>query len=375
MTEHLEDDRDALLSAYDYALPEELIAQQPCVRGASRLLVLEKSGGSPRHALFENLPDLLPQGALLVANNSRVVPVRLVGLRPTGGKTELLLLSPLPLLEKTCVRHGERATVAAEVLLRPGRSARPGTVLFFGEEPDLLQVEVLEKGEFGRHNVKLSWSCGAEASGSLRAFFERYGRLPLPPYIRRPATDEDARNYQTIYAASDKAGSAAAPTAGLHFTPLMRNRLAEAGFEWTEVTLHVGYGTFSPVRCEDVRQHVMHREYIECPSAAAEAVARAKAEGRPVIAVGTTSCRTLEGTAAQCGGVVRPFMGWTDIFIRPGYVFHVVDGLITNFHLPRSTLVMLVSALTGRERLLAAYTEAVARRYRFFSYGDAMLIR
>ncbi len=368
MTEIL--DPDVLLSSYDYDLPEALIAQRPCERGASRLLVLDRAGGKPVHAAFRDLPDLLPCGALLVVNNSRVAPVRLCGFRPTGGKTELLLLSPLPLLERELCSGA--SSVRAEVLLRPGRNARPGTVLLFGEENDRLIVEVEAKGEFGRHTVRLSLE-GREEAG-LTAFFERRGRLPLPPYIRRTVGAEDADTYQTLHAAADKAGSAAAPTAGLHFTPEMRARLAEAGFGWTEATLHVGYGTFSPVRCEDVRGHVMHREFVECPPETATAVCKAKAEGRPIVAVGTTSCRILEGVAAQCGKL-RPFSGWTDIFIRPGYRFQVADGLITNFHLPKSTLMMLVSALVGRERLLAAYADAAARRYRFFSYGDAMLIR
>ena len=362
---------DARLSSYNYSLPEELIAQEPRERGASRLLVLDKAGGSPVHALFGQLPGQLPPGALLVANNSKVVPVRLTGRRPTGGKAELLLLSPLPLLEKERLREKGEDTwsVRAEVLLRPARSAQVGTVFVFGDRDSILAAEVLEKGEFGRHMVRLRWQ------GTLTSFFEQHGQLPLPPYIRRPATQEDALRYQTIYADGNKAGSAAAPTAGLHFTSAMRKNLEEQGFEWAEVTLHVGYGTFSPVRCEDVREHHMHRECIECPARTAESVRKAREQGRPVIAVGTTSCRTLEGVAAQCGGELRPFTGWTDIFIRPGYRFRVVDGLITNFHLPESTLVMLVSALTGRERLLAAYAEAVERRYRFFSYGDAMLVR
>ncbi len=363
-------DPDVLLSSYDYELPGELVAQRPCVRGASRLLVLDRSGGAPLHVAFRDLPDLLPPRALLVVNNSRVAPVRLSGVRPTGGKTELLLLSPLPLLERE-LRSGA-SSVRAEVLLRPGRSARPGSVLLFGEENDRLIAEIEAKGEFGRHTVRLSLESADPAA--LTAFFERRGSLPLPPYIRRPVGTEDADTYQTLYAAADKAGSAAAPTAGLHFTSEMRARLAEAGFGWTEATLHVGYGTFSPVRCEDVRGHVMHREFVECPPETATAVCRARAEGRPIVAVGTTSCRILEGVAAQCGEL-QPFSGWTDIFIRPGWRFRVTDGLVTNFHLPKSTLMMLVSALVGRERLLNAYAEAAARRYRFFSYGDAMLIR
>lgn len=249
-----------------------------------------------------------------------------------------------------------------------------------------MRVVVLEKGDFGRCRARLVWSAGdpekaagaEEAAEALRRHFETLGHLPLPPYIRRPDTPEDAGRYQTVYARADKAGSVAAPTAGLHFTGDMRQRLRERGFEWAEVTLHVGYGTFSPVRCADVRDHVMHAEYAEVPAETALAVNRARAEGRPVLAVGTTAARTLEGAAAAQNaedGALAPCSGWVNSFIRPGYAFRVIDGLITNFHLPESTLLMLVSALTGRERMLTLYAEAVERGYRFFSYGDAMLIR
>ena len=381
-------DADARLDGYRFDLPERLIAQEPGPRGASRLLVLDRSAGRPRHARFADLPSLLPPGALLVANNSRVVPARLLGKRPTGGKMELLLLTPLPLLEPAGSLGGNAARprggqAEAEVLLKPAKAMRPGLRLCFAPEPDpqstesarpedILHVTVLEQGGFGRHRVRLEWE------GSLRGLFERRGRLPLPPYIRREDTADDAERYQTVFARADKAGSVAAPTAGLHFTPALHAALAKAGCTWAELTLHVGYGTFSPVRCADLREHEMHSEFVELPEATARAVREARRAGRPVVAVGTTACRTLEGLAQaqDCEGAdLAAGSGWTRIFIRPGYRFRVVDGLITNFHLPESTLLMLVSALVGRERLLAAYAEAVEREYRFFSYGDAMFLR
>ncbi len=360
-------DRDYLLSSYGYDLPPEQIAQHPGERGHSRLLVLDRTADETVHTLFSSLPDFLPEGALLVANNSRVIPARLLGKKSSGGKLEFLLLTPLPLVENAGEKNENGWFRAeAEGLIRPSKGVKPGSLLEFGEN---LRVEVLRKGEFGKHAVFLHWR------GSLRSIFETCGHLPLPPYIRREDSAEDRSSYQTIYARNDKAGSVAAPTAGLHFTPEMRRRLSEKGFEWTEVTLHVGYGTFSPVRCTDIREHVMHPEFVEVSLETAETVARAKKEGRPVIAVGTTSARTLEGVAGLYEGVLQAHTGWINCFIWPGYVFQVVDGLITNFHLPESTLLMLVSALAGRERMLSVYRDAVTRGYRFFSYGDAMLVR
>ena len=360
------------LAYYRYDLPEELIAQEPLARGESRLLVLNRRTGTREHRFFRDLPDLLPEGALLSANNSRVLPVRIPGTRPTGGKSECLLLSPAPLLEQAAAESEGRFRAKAEVLLKPSRAVHEGDCLFFPDEREgALRVRVLAKGDFGRHDVWLEWSGGRSG---LTSFLQRFGKLPLPPYIHRESRPSDADTYQTVYSRADKAGSAAAPTAGLHFTDAMRSRLRERGFGWAEVTLHVGYGTFSPVRCADIREHVMHSEFIDCPRETAEAIRAAKAEGRPVIAVGTTACRTLEGIAQKCGSV-EPFAGWTNIFIRPGYTFRAIDGMITNFHLPESTLLMLVCALAGHDAVLAAYNDAVKERYRFFSYGDAMLIR
>lgn len=358
---------DNILSSYKYDLPPERIAQYPVERGTSRLLVLDRSSGERIHTVFRCLSDYLPEGALLVANNSKVVPVRMLGHRPTGGKMECMLLTPIPLLEKRREEGHEGWWQAeAEALIKPARHAPVGARLDFG--PDF-KIDILAKGDFGRHWVSLHWQ------GALQSVFEAHGHLPLPPYIRRAATKADLGTYQTVYARSDKAGSVAAPTAGLHFTPDLRQKLIEAGFEWKEVTLHVGYGTFSPVRCDDITRHVMHEEFVEVPEETAQAILAAKKEGRPVIAVGTTSARTLEAVAALYGGKAQAHVGWINCFIRPGYVFSVIDGLITNFHLPESTLLMLVAALTGRERILEVYKEALERNYRFFSYGDAMLIK
>lgn len=380
---------DNLLASYRFDLPQDQIAQHPGERGASRLLVVDRCALSHCHSRFAELPDFLPEGALLVANNSRVVPARLNGERAGGGKVEFLLLTPLSLVVAAVQEEGGVFYAEADCLLKPGKRARVGDTLDFGRDESLLRVHVLEKGEFGRHKVRLSWT-GDGGAGSLRQRFESMGHLPLPPYIRRPDTEEDARRYQTIYARNDKAGSVAAPTAGLHFTGEIRERLRQKGVEWAEVTLHVGYGTFSPVRCADVREHVMHPEYVEVSAETAQAVNKAKKEGRPVLAVGTTSARTLEGVAnlhaaaaaspaeregRESSSPLAPYAGWVNMFIRPGYQFRVIDGLITNFHLPESTLLMLVSALTGRERMLDLYAEAVREGYRFFSYGDAMLIR
>ncbi len=383
-----EDDR---LESYRFHLPEDQIAQHPAPeRGGSRLLVLDRRASGPgtlTHARFADLCDHLPEGCLLVANNSKVLPARLLGVRPTGGKVEFLLLTPLPLLEELAGGDsgmGDAArksdglrdegagwrSVPAEGLLRASKKIRPGDVMDFGPH---LRVEVIQPGDFGRSTVRLHWR------GELRQLFLQQGHLPLPPYIRRetgaatPDAPEDRDRYQTVYADDSRLGSVAAPTAGLHFTDGLRARLAATDRQWAEVTLYVGYGTFSPVRCADIRQHAMHREYIEVSEATAAAIRAAKAEGRPVVTVGTTSTRTLEGTVRACGEV-RAFTGWTDIFIKPGYRFTVADHIITNFHLPESSLLMLVSAFAGRTRVLSAYAEAVARGYRFFSYGDAMLL-
>ena len=354
---------DFLLSSYRYELPQAQIAQYPpAQRGESRLLVLNRSTGHIRHSDFSKLAGHLPPRALLVANASRVVAVRLSGTRPTGGKVEFMLLTPLPLVLETAQEKANGYFLAeVECLLRSSKKIREGESLVFG----VLRVTVLECGPYGRHRALLEWQ------GSLSRHFACEGHIPLPPYIRRPENPEDVERYQTVYAKEE--GSVAAPTAGLHFTRALLHEMAERHFGWVEIFLHVGYGTFSPVRCQDIRRHHMHREYLAISQESADAVGRAKADGRAVIAVGTTAARALEGCAAACGKPAA-FRGWTDIFLYPGYTFQILDGLITNFHLPESSLLMLVSAFAGRKNILNAYAEAVQHAYRFFSYGDAMLI-
>lgn len=355
---------DFQLASYTYDLPQENIAQQPAVkRDGSRLLVLDRKTDNLDFKMFADIADALPPGALLVANNSKVVPARMFGTKATGGKVEFLLLTPIPLITPIPARDWNEARVQG--LLRSSKPPRENMEIHIGEN---LEVVPKKRGEFGKWEVLLRWK------GDLTEQVCQAGHLPLPPYIHRPDTAEDATRYQTVYADDSKAGSVAAPTAGLHFTQEIKETLKKRGFSWAEVTLYVGYGTFSPVRCADIRDHAMHHEYIEVPEATAAAIRQAKAEGRPVVAVGTTSARTLEGMFQQCGAV-SAFAGTTDIFIYPGYSFTVIDALLTNFHLPESSLVIMVSALAGRKRTLEAYAEALAKGFRVFSYGDSMLIR
>lgn len=357
--------KDERLESYHYDLPEELIAKEPRMRGSSRLLVYDRKTQQHSDHMFSELPGLLPPGALLVANNSRVVPARLLGNKPSGGKMECLLLSPLPFLEQTKRLEGGFWTVEAQVLLKPAKGLQQGSSYEFSG----LQLVVLEKGEFGQCRVECRWK------GDLEQLFARHGLLPLPPYMRRQAENADSEAYQTVFSRLDKLGSVAAPTAGLHFTPQIKASLAEKGFGWVEGTLYVGYGTFSPVRAQDVREHVMHPEYVQLDAESVLRIKQAKEQGRPVIAIGTTSVRLLEGIATAHHGELVAYEGWINMFIRPGYQTKIVDGLLTNFHLPESTLLMLVSALAGREKILELYHEAVQKHYAFFSYGDAMLIR
>jgi S-adenosylmethionine:tRNA ribosyltransferase-isomerase len=355
------------LDAYDYHLPESLIAQNPPkTRNGSRILIIGRRDESSVIGMFDDILDHLPQRSLIVVNNSRVVPGRLRTVGEHGGVMEMLLLTPLKLLQRAQRTDGRKFVVTGDVLLRPAKKVKIGKVFEFNE----IQVKILEKGEFGQAKVELSWP----SMLSLERIFQVSGEIPLPPYIRRPSDQEDLERYQTVYADSNEAGSIAAPTAGLHFTPLLRDKLIQAGHEWAEVTLYVGYGTFSPIRCDDIRDHRMHGEYVKISQSTAEAIRHAKKEGRMIVGVGTTSMRTLEGVASVHGGV-EPFEGWLDTYIYPGFRFQVVDGLITNFHLPKSSLLVLVSAFAGQERILAAYRRAVAEGFRFFSYGDAMLIR
>lgn len=352
------------LDGYDFELPEKLIAQTPATtRQESRLLILDRSSSQLQESGFSNLAEHLPDGALLVANNTRVLPARIIGRKSTGGRVEFLMLTPVALVQGEDAGHGwHRARV--DGLLKASRGPGVNDTVDFGPG---LRLTVLEKREFGQASVTLFWQ------GDLVTHFMNLGHIPLPPYIRREDRAEDRERYQTVYAREDKLGSVAAPTAGLHFTPEVLASLEKKNITRAEVTLYVGYGTFSPIRCKDIREHTMHSEYIEIPPATAEAVSRAKAEGRPVVAVGTTSSRALESMVRATGGI-HPYAGWTDIFISPGYTFQVVDHLITNFHLPKSSLIIMISALAGRDRVLDAYRYAVQQNFRFFSYGDAMLI-
>ena len=336
-------------SDFYFDLPEELIAQTPIQqRDHSRLLHLDKQTGAIEHRHFYDLPDYLHEGDCLVLNDSRVLPARLIGARSTGGSVELVLLRDLG--------NGKW-----ECLSRPGRKTKPGTELIFGEGQLHATVEAVAEG--GNRIVQFHYQ------GIFLEILERLGKMPLPPYIREEL--EDAERYQTVY--SRELGSAAAPTAGLHFTPELLHTLAAKGVTIAYVTLHVGLGTFRPVKEDEIEDHAMHAEFCVVPEETARLVTEAKQQGRRVIAVGTTSCRTLESYAKE-DGTLEPSSGWTNIFIYPGYHFRCVDALITNFHLPESTLIMLVSALAGRENILHAYNTAVAERYRFFSFGDAMMI-
>jgi len=352
------------LTSYAYELPLERIAARPSPRrDSSRLLVLRARTGEIELAHFQDLGQFLPAGSLLVANESRVYPARLIGTRPSGGKVELLLLTPPAFLAGKPQPSG-LCTAEAQVLLKPAGRLRIGETIAIA--PNLSAV-LLEKGAFGRCRVGLAWR------DDLAAIIEQTGRMPLPPYIRREPDPADRERYQTVYASRERTGSAAAPTAGLHFTGELIAQLRAAGFGLVFVTLHVGYGTFSPVRCADIREHIMHSEWFEVPEETAEAIGQARAEGRPVVAIGTTTARALEGLARERGQVAA-HRGATDIFIRPGHEFRAVDHLITNFHLPGSSLLIMVSALAGRENIQAAYARALAEGFRFFSYGDAMLI-
>ena len=336
-------------SDFAYDLPQELIAQTPLEqRDASRLLCLDKATGEIQHRIFRELPDLLREGDCLVMNDSRVIPARLFGARPTGGSVEVVLLRDLGGGEWEC-------------LTRPGRKTPPGTEITFGGGE--LTAVVTRAEADGNKVLRFRYE------GIFLEILEKLGQMPLPPYIKEKL--EDPERYQTVYARDP--GSAAAPTAGLHFTRELLEEIENRGVKTCRVTLHVGLGTFRPVKEENIEDHPMHSEFCIVPEETAETVNRTHAEGGRVIAVGTTSCRTLESFAGS-DGILRAGSGWTDIFIYPGYRFRTVDALITNFHLPESTLIMLVSALAGRENILNAYRRAVELRYRFFSFGDAMFI-
>lgn len=336
-------------SDFYFDLPEELIAQTPLEhRDSSRLLTLDKRTGETQHRHFYELPSLLMRGDCLVLNDSRVLPARLLGHRSGGGACEILLL----------IDRGEKVW---ECLVRPGKKLRTGAKVTFGDGE--LTAEIVGETEGGNRLVRFDYE------GIFLEVLERLGKMPLPPYIKEEL--EDAERYQTVY--SRVVGSAAAPTAGLHFTKELLDQIKAMGVKVCYVTLHVGLGTFRPVKADNLDEHEMHSEYCVISQETADIINETKRAGGRVICVGTTSCRTIESWANEDGTMVAK-AGWTNIFIYPGYRFKVMDALITNFHLPESTLIMLVSALAGRENVLAAYAEAVQNRYRFFSFGDAMLI-
>lgn len=337
-------------SDFYYELPQELIAQDPLEdRSASRLLVLDKESGKIEHHIFKEIVDYLNPGDCLVINDTKVIPARLLGEKvDTKAKVEVLLLK-------------RKENDVWETLVKPGRKMRPGTKVSFGN--GLLTAEVLDVAEEGNRLIQFHYE------GIFEEILDQLGQMPLPPYITHQLKERE--RYNTVYAKHE--GSAAAPTAGLHFTPEILAELERKGVDIARVTLHVGLGTFRPVKVEEVTKHHMHSEFYQISAEAAEKINSAKSGGGRVICVGTTSCRTIE-SAADEQGRLQDCSGWTEIFIYPGYRFKVLDGLITNFHLPESTLIMLVSALAGREQVLAAYEEAVKEKYRFFSFGDAMYI-
>jgi len=339
------------LTDYDYDLPEALIAQQPCPRrDGSRLMVLDRGAHKIHHTQFSQIGEFLPTRSLLVVNNTKVIPARLIGRKlPTGGKVELLLTR-------------QKGTNSWEALVKPGRRVRHGTRIVFGE--GILTGKVLAKSSLGLYTVQFKYN------GDFEEILAQIGKVPLPPYIKREPNQTDKEEYQCVYA--KEAGAIAAPTAGLHFTLDLMDNLKRDGINRVTLTLHVGLGTFQPVKVEDIEMHKMHSEYFELSQTGANQINAAKEEGRKIVAVGTTSVRALETVASNCG--VDPYQGYTDIFIYPGYQFKVVDALVTNFHLPKSTLLMLVSAFAGHEFIFEAYQEAIAEKYRFYSYGDAMLI-
>lgn len=336
---------------FDFYLPEELIAQDPLEdRSSSRLLVLDKETGEIEHHHFKDIVDYLEAGDCLVINDTKVLPARLIGEREgTGAKVEVLLLK-------------RQENDIWEALVKPGKKARPGMKLLFGG--GILKGEVLEVVEEGNRLIQFQYT------GIFEEVLDQLGEMPLPPYITHQL--EDKNRYQTVYARH--AGSAAAPTAGLHFTPELLQEIEEKGINIARVTLHVGLGTFRPVKVENVLEHHMHSEFYQVDQEAVDKITQAKADGHRVICVGTTSCRTIE-SAAKADGTIEACSGWTEIFIYPGYEFKILDNLITNFHLPESTLIMLVSALAGKDEVLHAYEEAVKEKYRFFSFGDAMFLK
>ena len=356
------------VSDFNFDLPEELIAQSPpAIRGSSRMLVLDRATGASEDNFFRNLPEILRPGDLLILNDSRVIPARLYATR-AGLNTQHNSPDPTGRIEVLLTQQVAENDWTA--LVRPGRKVQPGERLLFhaaGEAQPLLEAEVLTAGEFGERTLRFA------PTPQFHAILDRIGHMPLPPYIHRDDSAEDRERYQTVF--SQQRGSSAAPTAGLHFTPEILAQLRQSGVQIETITLHVGLGTFQPVRAEKLEDIRLHAEHYTLPASTANAINAALRAGSRIIAAGTTTTRTLEHCAAIAGGLpLEPHSGQTEIFLRPGYEFRIVSGLLTNFHLPKSTLLMLVSAFAGRERVLAAYEHAVRQKYRFFSYGDCMLL-
>jgi S-adenosylmethionine:tRNA ribosyltransferase-isomerase len=360
------------VSDFHFELPDELVAQEAAPRGTSRLMVLDRVTGARRHGSIADLPGLLGAGDLLVVNNTRVFAARLLGRRvPSGGAVECLLLTSPGGVSEASPELAAGPSVGSrlvQALMHPGQKLKFGAQVRFEGEAGVLMAEVRERHFHGRRTIRL-WS---ESAADVDTLVDALGHVPLPPYIKRADTLADRERYQTVFARVR--GSVAAPTAGLHFTTELLAALDRRGIERAEVTLHVGYGTFKPVRAGRVADHVVDPEPYEIPQPAADAIARARTEGRRVIAVGTTTTRALEDAALRGQGRIGAGAADASVFIHPGHRFQAIDGLLTNFHLPSSSLLMLVAAFAGRERVLEAYREAVEQRYRFYSYGDAMLI-
>ena len=361
------------VSDFDFDLPAELIAQTPAPeRGMSKLLVLRRDSGQIEHTHVSRLTEYLSDGDLLVVNDTKVFPARLLGVRvPSGGAVECLLLANLEDEALSTSAAASRKGIGHgcwDALVHPGQKLQPGARMLFRGPRQELHGEVLDRHFHGRRTIQL-WT---ENGASVEDAIEDIGHIPLPPYIKRDDTQSDRDRYQTVYARAR--GSVAAPTAGLHFTPQLLECLKSKGIDRTAITLHVGYGTFQPVRVDQVEAHTVDAERFSISEAAADAINSAKRDKRRVVAVGTTTTRALEAAGRAGRGIITPQSAWTNLFIYPGFQFGIVDGLMTNFHLPESSLLMLVCAFGGREAVLAGYREAVAERYRFYSYGDSMLI-
>lgn len=357
-------DKDFYLSSYDFFLPPELIAQYPPKkRSESRLLVVDRAKKKFFESSMENIHKFLPENSAIIFNNSKVIPARIFGKKKkTGGKVEFLLLTPIPLLDVKC--EGGWKSALCEGLIRSNKALYVEQEIEFSQE---FCLQIVEKKDYGKYVVKLIWK------GDLLDLLQKIGHVPLPPYIKREDQKEDFLRYQTIFARDDKAGSVAAPTAGLHFDEEIIKKLQNKGIKICFISLYVGLGTFSPIRCEDIREHKMHSEFVEIPKESATIINDVKSSGGNIIAVGTTSVRTLEGVFEKLKKIDE-YSGWLNTYIYPGFKFNIVDHMITNFHLPKSSLIVMVSAFATKDLILSAYNYAIEKKFRFFSYGDCMLI-